>query len=199
MSVTTQGAEVALAGPDQDADALQRQLAERFLAGNRQAAAELIALLEPRVRRLAYRLLGWRGDVDDVVQNVFMIMIAKLYAFGWRSSLQTWLMTLTVNQCRKRHRRGLAVIRWWTRRGGTLTQPPSPDERLIEQQAGQRVRQAVRALPQRYREVVVLHYLEGMDIAAVAQALSLKRGTVEVRLHRARSQLKETLGDLVEE
>ena len=50
----------------------------------------------------------------------------------------------------------------------------------------------------RYREVAVLHYLEQMDVAQIADVTGVRRNTVEVRLHRARQQLKELLTDLVE-
>jgi RNA polymerase sigma-70 factor (ECF subfamily) len=62
----------------------------------------------------------------------------------------------------------------------------------------ERVRAAVRALPARYREVVVLRYLEELPIAEIGQLLDLKPNTVEVRLTRARAALRTALADLMD-
>src|SRR5581483_11223859 len=85
-------------------EADEKILAEA-LAGRDPAAFErMVALYEPRVARLAQRLLGWDGDVDDVVQDVFLVALTK---GGWRgeSSAWTWLTTVTLNRCRSRLRR----------------------------------------------------------------------------------------------
>jgi RNA polymerase sigma-70 factor (ECF subfamily) len=63
----------------------------------------------------------------------------------------------------------------------------------------EQVRRAVRELPVRYREVVVLRYLEGMDAEGTARVLGLSRNAMEVRLHRAKRRLREMLGAWVEE
>ena len=61
------------------------------------------------------------------------------------------------------------------------------------------MREAVADLPPRDREVVVLYYLEGRPIAEVSEALGVSPGAVEVRLHRARGKLRESLSDWFEE
>jgi len=71
------------------------------------------------------------------------------------------------------------------------------ESRMIRDETHRQVREAVAGLPPRYREVVVLRYLEELPIAEVAEALGVKRGTVEVRLHRARGRLKGKLADLL--
>lgn len=54
-------------------------------------------------------------------------------------------------------------------------------------------------LPARYREVVVLRYLEETPTAEIAEVMSVSRAVVDVRLHRAREKLKNMLADLIEE
>ncbi len=68
----------------------------------------------------------------------------------------------------------------------------------LHQEATQQVQTAVRELPPRYREVVVLRYLEDLPVDEIAQILGLARNAVEVRLTRARQQLQRRLGALVE-
>jgi RNA polymerase sigma-70 factor (ECF subfamily) len=57
----------------------------------------------------------------------------------------------------------------------------------------------VGGLPNRYREVIVLRYLQEMDVDAIADVLQASRSAIEVRLHRARAMLKDELGTLMDE
>jgi RNA polymerase sigma-70 factor (ECF subfamily) len=72
------------------------------------------------------------------------------------------------------------------------------EDSLAARERAGRVRAAIDSLGPRYREVSVLHYLEQMDVAEIAEVTGSRRNTVEVRLHRARQQLKELLSDLLE-
>ena len=71
---------------------------------------------------------------------------------------------------------------------------PNPDSDTLGT-----VRQAVQKLPSRYREVIVLRYLEQLPTAQIAAILGLNLNTVNVRLNRARVQLKEKLADWIED
>jgi RNA polymerase sigma-70 factor (ECF subfamily) len=69
----------------------------------------------------------------------------------------------------------------------------------MDEETFSRVRRAVQALPQKYREVVVLRYLQGLEPDEVGELLGIRVNAVQVRLNRARTRLKEQLGDLFEE
>ncbi len=173
-------------------------LIERFLRGDRAALARIVDLHQPRISRLAFRLLGWRGEVEDVVQEVFVAAIQGLHRFRGQSSLATWLMALTINQCRRQRRRRLFQWVFWSRRkaeAGATNAAPADQAVIGGERAGQ-VRQAVANLPARYREVIVLRYLEELDIEQITQMLRLSRSAVEVRLCRGREQLREVLREL---
>jgi len=71
-------------------------------------------------------------------------------------------------------------------------QEPPADER---DEANRCVRRAVAELPNRYREVVVLRYLQEMEIDEIREVLGESRSAIEVRLHRARTMLKDVLED----
>ena len=65
-------------------------LIERVVARGRSAFTELVVRYEGEVARLAYRLLGWQGDVDDVVQEVFAAVWRHAGKFRGQSSFRTW-------------------------------------------------------------------------------------------------------------
>jgi RNA polymerase sigma-70 factor (ECF subfamily) len=160
----------------------------------------LVADHGQRVTRLCYRLLGWREDVEDVVQEVFLAAFRALPEFRGESSGSTWLTRIAVNKCRSHMRKRVALLRLFTgvrtsRRPG-IGQPA--DRGLLDDERFERVRHAVRKLPPKYREVIVLHYLEEMSAGEIADVLGRTRNAVEVRLNRARGQLKEDLAGMLE-
>jgi RNA polymerase sigma-70 factor (ECF subfamily) len=161
---------------------------------------QLVAEHRGYVARLCYRLLGWRCDVEDVVQDVFVAALRGLPRFRHESSLATWLTRLTINACRSHGRRRRLRLRLWLETPGR--RPPRPDQPagagLANAERIERIRQAVRRLPQKYREVVVLRYLEELSVPEVAAVLSLAPNAVEVRLSRGRKRLKESLAELME-
>jgi RNA polymerase sigma factor (sigma-70 family) len=159
----------------------------------------IVARHHPQVARLAHRLLGWRDRdaVDDVVQEVFLVALTRLKDFRGESSLATWLMGITVNQCRAHRRRSALRLTWlrqmWSR-AETNHQPVWADE---DTETSQQVRGAIAALPPRDRDVIVLFYLEDCSVARIAKLLGAKPNAIEVRLHRARQRLKTKLAGLL--
>lgn len=171
-------------------------LAARFASGAPGAFEAVVERYHEKVHRLAYRLLGWAGDADDVVQEVFLAALKNARRFRGDADLGTWLTTITLNKCRG-HRRGLlARLRLLARLGSSGQRPESPpaDAPAAAADAFERVQSALIQLSPREREVIVLHYLEQTSVEQMAAMLRLKRGAVEVRLHRARAKLRTVLG-----
>lgn len=170
-------------------------LTDRFIQGDVDAFSQVVALHQPRVTRLAYRLLGWQGEVDDVVQETFLRALRHRRRFRGRSDLTTWLTAIAVNVCRtERRRRRLSLRR--------LFHPPPQaqgacDELERDETMG-RIRNAVQALPINEREVIVLYYLESLPVEGIGEILGCSPNAVNIRLHRARTTLKHRLADLAE-
>src|SRR5438552_9750834 len=170
----------------------EQDLACRLARTDSTAVAELVAVHAPRVRRLAYRLLGWREDVYDVLQDVFLAALDQMHRFRGDSSVATWLTTITINRCRTHRRRRLLHMRWLTQRRDSSGAPAS-DQQSLRDETSARVRLAVQKLRAKDREVIVLFYLEDQPATQIAALLGISRGAVEVRLHRARARLKKLL------
>lgn len=157
---------------------------------------------QPRITRLAYRLLGWDEDVNDVVQDVFLAAWQHRKKFRGDAQVTTWLTTITVNRCRNNWRRRLVRLKWLKhaqQQTATKRQSASADEQMLDGETFSQVRHAVQQLPAKYREVTVLRYLEEMEIDQVAKVLKISRNTIDVRLSRARQKLKTMLDGLIEE
>jgi RNA polymerase sigma factor (sigma-70 family) len=173
-------------------------LAQRVARGDCEAFETLVALYQPRVTRLAHRLLGWSGDVDDVVQDVFVAVLRHARSYRQEASLWTWLTTITVNACRS-HARRRDVVRRLSCIFISKPNAPAADATAMEDEAAREVRAAVAALPARDREVIVLFYLEHRSVAEIGRLLGASGNAIDVRLHRARAKLRDSLGPLMED
>jgi RNA polymerase sigma-70 factor (ECF subfamily) len=153
----------------------------------------LVAREYAYVARFVGRLVGWRSDIDDLVQDVFVAALGGWAKFRGQCAERTWLTRIALNKCRSYGRK-----RWVRERLSALWQaqsasmaPRTRDEDRRE--TAEQVRHAIMQLRQRDREVIVLHYLEQLSPNEIAQSLNLSRNAVEVRLTRARHRLKVIL------
>lgn len=173
-------------------DLLDEELLKRLASGDASAFDQLINRHSPQVTQQARRLLAWRADVDDVVQEVFLTLWTDHRKLRQASSLRSWLLSITILKCRKSHRR--AAIR--EKIFGRLALPEAfvPAGAISDEIP--HIQAAAQALPHRLREVVVLHYLEETPIDEIALMLGLSRAAVDSRLHRARKILGQTLKNI---
>lgn len=167
-------------------------LAEQVARGEAGALELLIEMYQPRVARLAHRLLGWSGEVDDVVQDVFLAALRSGHRFRRDASIWTWLSAITLNCCRSRHRRLAVVDRVFRLIRGSEASDPA-DAPVLQDETAREVRGAVARLALKDREVIVLFYLEHRTVAQMSELLGASPNAIEVRLHRARRKLRERL------
>jgi len=167
-------------------------LVQQFNRGDESAFETIVEQYSAEITLLANRLLGWPGDVEDVTQDT--------KKFRCECSLKTWLFTITINKCRTyRHKRMLRLRRFsQAARRASPASHRSADSTSMDSEAFEQVRRTVRALPPKYREAVVLKYLEALPTDQVAQILGISKNTLQVRLNRARKHLKDNLADLME-
>jgi RNA polymerase sigma-70 factor (ECF subfamily) len=121
--------------------------------------------------------------------------LEQRHKFRGDSDLWPWLTAITVNKCRSRMRRHFLRLRWLHSRPAEGPASAAADESSLRDETSTKVRTAVRALPARDREVIVLYYLEDRSVAEICAMLGATENAIDVRLHRARKRLKELLED----
>jgi RNA polymerase sigma-70 factor, ECF subfamily len=163
------------------------QLAEAARGGSSGALGELYRLFGPALFRLAYRLSGSREDAEDIVHDVFVGLPEALQSYEERGRLDAWLRRLTARAAlmRLRQRRRGAQIRLEDEH------PTVEPGRVAE---GVELQGAVDALPVKLRSVLVLKEIEGHSHKEIAEMLGISVVTSRVRLLRAMSRLRRTLG-----
>jgi RNA polymerase sigma-70 factor (ECF subfamily) len=178
----------------------EQQLIEQLRRGERAALERMIVEHRELVTGLVARLTGWTNDTDDLVQDVFVAALNGVKKFRGGSRISTWLTRIAINVCRSHHRTRLVRLTFW-KRWMTQASEPTPidaSEPAQERERSQQVTEAIRRLSARHREVLVLHYLQGMPNEEIQKALGLSRNAVEVRLHRARQKLHEILKPMMD-
>jgi RNA polymerase sigma-70 factor (ECF subfamily) len=175
------------------------ELLQSMLAGDEAALAALYLRRARDVFRFALQMCGSQALADDVTQEVFMVLIREGHTFdASRGSVKAFLMGVARNHLLRRLRRERFYVSIEEEsQADTLenvsrtTENPLDD--LSRTETIEAVRKAVLALPERYREVVVLCDLQEMSYLEAAAVLGCAVGTVRSRLHRARALLIEKM------
>lgn len=168
-------------------------IVEEILAGRSERFRDLVTRYQNLVAGLAWRSGCRREDVDDVVSEVFFKVYRNLNQYRPDHPFSTWLYRLTANHLIDRSRR------MKKERGRTempLQVPdlsPGPEAGLEADERHALVRRALREVDDRYREVMVLVYVEGLKVDETARVLGVPEGTVKTRLMRGRDALKKIL------
>jgi RNA polymerase sigma-70 factor, ECF subfamily len=169
-------------------DGDDRRLADRVVRQRDEAAfRQLYARHTPALYATALRLTGGAADAADAVHDAWIRAVEHLGRFRWRSSLRTWLVGIVVNVVREARR---------TR----SREEPYDDDALApgvsrDVHAAIDLDAAVARLAPRYREVFVLHDIEGFTHDEIAHMLGVDAGTSKSQLTRARRHLRGMLGD----
>lgn len=159
------------------------------------ARDETIALLfdqhYPRLRSIAYALLGDAQAAEEVASDVFVKAFSGWRRFRTVEYPPSYLRQMVVNACRGRIRRQRIELR--VNAISHRMQQSDPTSVETSSVLDQPVLDAVRRLPERQRACVVLRYLEDMSEAQVAQILDCSAGTVKSQLSKARARLQKEL------
>ena len=172
------------------------ELVERARSGDPEAFRELVRCFTPRVYAMARNLVNNPGDAEDVTQEVFFKVHAKLHGFREDAAFSTWLYRVTLNAAadyrkRRRHEKVVSIdeAAWLP-----LVAPgDGPGDGLGRADLRAEVRRAMARLPEKFRSILVLRELEELSYQDIGDILGLNKGTVESRLFRARARLRQEL------
>ena len=165
----------------------------RARRGDQDAFATIVGHYDDRLRALAYRLLGDRDRMDDVLQEVYVNAFRALPRFKGDAALGTWLYRITYNACIDdlRRRPAVAPVSYDDDREPTLVDARSGPAEIAVRRHDLAV--ALDRLPPDQRTAVLLVDAFGLDYADAAEVLGVRAGTIGSRLSRARAELRAAL------
>ncbi len=165
-------------------------MVERCRKGQREAQREFYARTVDRIHRLLLKMTNREEDAFDLAQETYLRAFAHIGQFDGRSSLQTWLYRIAVNEALKSLKRAKAQRKTL----GSLSADPTRLEASGNQgDARTDVSAALAELSPSDRMMLLLRYEQGLDYRAIAAAVGCAEGTVASRLNRSRRRLRALL------
>lgn len=184
------------ANPSQPAD---EALVQSVLDGHDDAFHALMVRHQTGVYRLAYYWTGNRDDAHDLSQECFIHLYRVLNRYDSRYRFHVWMYKVCNNRCinwLKANRRAREMVPFSHLTEEALDIPdrsPGPMERVSHMEVRQSLLDAVQRLPEKYRVPITLRYLEELSYKEIAVVMDITVKNVEIRIHRAKKMLHESL------
>ncbi len=187
------------------------ELLKRLLAGDQQAFRELVSTYQSAMRAVAYAIVGNR-HADEAVQDAWLSVVRNLSGFEGRSSLKTWLLTITANAAKNRYKQNRREVLLddiasphgtidddrFSSDGHWLLAPfawhqDTPEALLTEDELRECLEHTLLSLPQLQSSVLVLRERQGLELEEICNLLQLSLSNVRVLVHRARLKVFATV------
>jgi RNA polymerase sigma-70 factor (ECF subfamily) len=183
----------------------EADLVRRAVRKEEGAIRTIIQTHNRRLYRIARSIVRDDAEAEDVLQEAYLHAFASMAGFRGDSRLSTWLTRIVANEALQRLRRRQPVSGAPVHEAGSYgaqvipfpgaQQSDDPERTMAQREICRLVEQAIDALPQEFRTVLVARVLEGMSLEETAGLLDIKPETVKTRLHRARRLLKNALAE----
>ena len=166
------------------------QLVNNFLKNrDDKSFHKLYTSMTPHLYKMAFRLTDSESLCDDLIQDMWVVAIKKLGDFQWRSELKTWLIGILINLSRNNRKE---KEKWEITQLDSLVPEISIESKFLETYD---LELAISKLPPGYRQILILHDIEGFKHREIAELLDIKEGTCKSQLFYARKALRKLLGE----
>ena len=171
------------------------EIVDRVLSGDVQAFAAIVQRWQGPLINLAWRYCRDRHRAEEMAQEALIRIWRGLGKWRRESSFSTWLFSVAANVYRSELKR-VPAISIPLDQVAEPSRPFAHDATLDGAARDEAVRRAVLALPEHYREPLILFYFHEMDLAAAAATIGLPEGTMKARLARGRALLRQRFPQL---
>jgi RNA polymerase sigma-70 factor, ECF subfamily len=181
--------------PHSSADTEIIAIVDRVLAGDTQAFALIVQRWQGPLVNMAWRYCRDRSRAEEMAQEAFIRIWRGLKQWRRESSFSTWLFSVAANVYRTELKR-IPSVDLPLDQGAEPSSPFTHDRQLDANARDETIRRAVLALPENYREPLILYYFHEMDLAQAAATMGMPEGTMKARLARGRELLRKRFPQL---
>lgn len=186
----------------------ESEIIESAKQGDKRAMGILVNRYSQRVYNLVLRILRNKEEAEDILQETFLTVVAKLHMFDGRSSFFTWVYRIATNSAlmllrkKKIHRANFKdndfdpeqielnnLVDW--------SQDPTID--VANAETRKKIDEAIGTLKEKYKTVFILRDIEGLSTREASEILNITEENVKIRLLRARQFLRGKLSEYFEE
>jgi RNA polymerase sigma-70 factor (ECF subfamily) len=186
------------------------QLARRLLDGDASALEPFIDVFQRKVFHYTLMMCGHRDDAEEVAQDTLMKVFENFKQLREPEHVKTWVFRIARNACNMKRRKSIyaperelsleELMPGWKQDGdGRKLEIADwralPEERAISEELQEKLREAIRNLPEIYRSAILLRDVEELSTAEAAQVLEVTEDVVKTRLHRARLAVRKRLDE----
>lgn len=173
--------------------------------GDQNAFAEIVDIYKDKIYQLCYRMLGNSHEAEDIAQEAFIRAYVNINNYDMDKKFSTWLYriatNLTIDRIRKKKPDYYLDAEVTGTEGLTMYSQVAADVALPEDQVEtmelqQMIQKEILKLPDKYRSVIVLKYIDELSLIEISEILDMPIGTVKTRIHRGREALRKQLRHL---
>ncbi|MDL0428258.1 RNA polymerase sigma factor SigW [Bacillus amyloliquefaciens] len=173
--------------------------------GDQNAFAEIVDLYKDKIYQLCYRMLGNVHEAEDIAQEAFIRAYVNIDSFDINRKFSTWLYRIATNLTIVRIRKKkpdyyldaeVAGAEGLTMYSQIAADGVLPEDAVLSLELSDTIQKKILKLPDKYRTVIVLKYIDELSLIEIGEILNIPVGTVKTRIHRGREALRKQLRDL---
>jgi RNA polymerase sigma-70 factor, ECF subfamily len=186
-------------------DTIVKHRIKQVKNGDQDAYSEIVEMYKDKVFQICYRMLGNIHEAEDIAQEAFIRAYINIDSYNIDRKFSTWLFRIATNLSIDRIRKkkpdfhldaevtGTDGLTMYSKISSDLA---LPEEELESMELQQSVQKEILKLPEKYRAVIVLKYIEELSLKEISEILNLPVSTIKTRIHRGREALRNQLKDI---
>jgi RNA polymerase sigma-70 factor (ECF subfamily) len=192
-------------GEERHMDALVNKRIRQVLKGDQNAYTDIVNLYQHKLYQVCFRMLGNKQEAEDIAQEAFVRAYINLHTYDQKRKFSTWIYRIATNLCIDRIRKKKPDYYLDAQIAGTdgldmysqiAAEEQLPEEAVEQMELQDRIQYEISRLPDKYRSVIVLKYIEELSLQEISEILDMPLGTVKTRIHRGREALRKQLNNL---
>lgn len=170
--------------------------------GDQDAFGEIVEIFKDKIYQLVYRMVGNAHEAEDVAQEAFIRAYININSYDTNRKFSTWLYriatNLTIDRIRKKKPdyyldAEVAGTDGLTMYSQVAADIALPEEEVVSMELQNEIQRQILKLPDKYRSVIVLKYIDELSLIEISEILEIPVGTVKTRIHRGREALRQQL------
>lgn len=170
--------------------------------GDQDAFGEIVEIFKDKIFQLVYRMTGNAHEAEDVAQEAFIRAYININSYDTNRKFSTWLYriatNLTIDRIRKKKPdyyldAEVAGTDGLTMYSQVAADIALPEEEVESMELQAEIQKQILKLPDKYRSVIVLKYIDELSLIEISEILEIPVGTVKTRIHRGREALRQQL------
>lgn len=174
-------------------------LAREVQNGNAEAFTTLFNRYEEKMLRYGRRFLYTYEDLEDAVQEVFIKTYQNIKSFNTNKKFSTWVYRIAhntfINVIKKKGREQVSFFDFDTLVNLPIKDDSTLESRLVQKEDSKELMTAIKKMPIKYQEPLILFYFEELEYKEIADVLEIPISTVGVRIARGRSMIKKMINE----